>query len=120
MRFDVTAIGLGILSDFALSALGAVIVSLTGFNTRSPDLFVWSLIVGLVAIFVGGYVTFVKSQSSAFANTIAFGVIEIIIGAVLTISSPMPAWFVVASLLLILPTSLAGGYFVQWLRHHEA
>src|SRR5262249_49428467 len=77
MRFDVIAIGLGIFSDFVISLLGAVCLSVAGVSSASSGLYLWSLIVGLGAIAIGGYVTYIKSSSHPFKDTIAFGAIEI-------------------------------------------
>ncbi|HVR57212.1 MAG TPA: hypothetical protein VMT72_10335 [Pseudolabrys sp.] len=110
MKLNLTAIGLGIVSDLAISALGAICLSFAGITADSQELYMWSLILGLGAIVAGGCVTFIKSPGYAFANTLAFAVIEILIGGLLTVRSPMPAWFVIASAVLIIPATLAGGY----------
>jgi len=110
MRLNVTAIGLGIVSDFVLSVLGSIGLSLSGISTSSSELYIWSLILGLGAIGAGGYVTFIKSPGYAFANTLTFAIIEILIGGLLAVRSPMPAWFVITSAVLIIPASFAGGY----------
>jgi|SRR5882762_8144496 len=110
MRLNVTAIGLGIVSDFVLSVLGSICLSLAGITTGSPELYIWSLILGLGAIAAGGYVTFIKSPTHTFANTVTFGIAEVLIGVLVAVASSMPVWFTITSAVLIIPASLVGGY----------
>jgi len=98
------------VSDFVLSVLGSICLSLAGISTSSSELYIWSLILGLGAIGAGGYVTFIKSQTHAFANTAAFGIVEVLIGVLLAVASSMPVWFTITSAVLIIPASLVGGY----------
>ena len=111
MSLHFKAIFLGVITDLLLSlVVGPIVLALFGVGENSPYLYHWSLVLGLVAVIAGGYVTSWKSLSSKLFNTTVFGVIEIVIGLTFVLFIAMPLWFNIASLVLMVPASLLGAY----------
>ena len=105
------AIFLGIITDLALSLIvGPLLLFFLGVGESSPYLYHWSLVLGLIAVLIGGYVTSLKSRSSKIFNATIFGVIEVVIGLAIVVFVPMPLWFNIASFGLMIPASLLGAY----------
>lgn len=110
MKLHPKAIFIGIVTDIVLSESSSLGLSIFGFNANYPSLYVWSLILGLIGVAAGGYVTSWKSKSSKVFNVIVFGIVEILIGLFIALFISMPLWFNVASFILIIPAALLGAY----------
>jgi hypothetical protein len=113
MKIDVKAIGLGVLADLVVSLASGLGLAGAGIRTGDPQVYTWSLLLGLVGVAVGGYVTSVRARSTRTVNAVVFGVIEIVIGVIVTMFVEMPAWFNAVSMLLIIPASLVGAYLAR-------
>ncbi|HUO50186.1 MAG TPA: hypothetical protein VMU25_01285 [Candidatus Paceibacterota bacterium] len=115
MKLHPFAILLGVITDLVLSVVVGLIVSgFAGLDNHNSSFFAaWSLLLGLAALAVGGYVTAWRAISSKLFNATIFGIIEMLVGlGALVISPPMPIWFVVSSLILTVPAGLLGAYIV--------
>lgn len=114
MKFHASAIFLGTLADLALSFIfGPIILYTVGIYGSNPFLPHWSLVLGLIAVAIGGYVTAWKSPSEKVFNGFIFGAIQILIGILGAIFITMPLWFNIASFVLIIPTALLGVYIAM-------
>lgn len=114
MKFHASAIFLGTLADLALSFIvGPIILYAFGIYGSNPFLPHWSLVLGLIAVAVGGYVTAWKSPSEKIFNGFIFGSIQILIGILGAVFVAMPLWFNITSFVLIIPTALLGTYIAM-------
>lgn len=109
MKFHFLAIFLGTITDLALSFIvGPLILYLTGIYGSNPFLPHASLLLGLIAIVIGGYVTARKSLTNKIFNTSIFAGIQIVISVIGAMVVSMPLWFNITSFVLILPSALLG------------
>ena len=108
MRLFPTAIALGVVADCIVSLLVAVGLLLAGISQDSTQLYIWSLVLGLLAGGFGGFVVAYKAVSSRILNVIAFGMLELFFGVVLGFFLSMPMWFIITSAVLTIPASLVG------------
>ena len=111
MKVHPLAIFLGLVIDFVISFIFApLLLLMLGVSPNDPNLYVWSLVFGLLAVAVGGYVTARKSVDSKFANSAVFGAVGVLIGFTISLFSEMPTWFHIASAISIIPVALLGAY----------
>jgi hypothetical protein len=103
MKIHPFAIIFGIVTDIGLSMISSLGLPIFGVSTNNPYLYHWSLILGLVAIAAGGHVTSISSSSSKEFNVVVFGVVEILIGLLISVFVTVPLWFNAASSVLIVP-----------------
>jgi hypothetical protein len=111
MKFHPLAILLGIVAD--------IVASFFDVNTSNPYLYGSSLILGLVGVAVGGYVTAIISSSSKEFNVVVFGTMEVLIALLVSSFVGAPLWFNVVSFVLIIPSALLGWYVAtrwEWTR----
>jgi hypothetical protein len=107
MKFHPLAIFLDVVTDIVLSVISSVGLSLFGVNTNDP---------GACRVAVGGYVTGIISSSSKEFNVVVFGVVEILIGLLISAFVVAPLWFNVVSFVLIIPSALLGAYVAAHLK----
>ena len=111
MKFHFKAIFLGLIADLVLSfVLSTILGLILGIRENDSSLYTWSLILGLLAVAAGGYVTAWKSPDSKIANATVFGFIGVLIGLAIATISTMPMWFNITSALLIIPAAILGAY----------
>jgi hypothetical protein len=110
MRVHAFAIFLGTITDLFLSFTLPVLLYFLGVNARNPHWYEWSLVLGLVTVAIGGYVTARKSDSSQSFNAILFGAIQMLLGVAAAAFMTLPLWFNVASFVLVTPAALFGAY----------
>lgn len=105
------ALLIGVLVDILISVIIVPFVFwLAGASATSPYILQLSLFAGLLAIAAGGFATATFARSSKIANAGLFGVVEVMLGIGLSFLIVAPAWFNVASLGLMIPASIIGGY----------
>ena len=73
-------------------------------------MYIGSLIFGLAATMVGGYVTSRKSPDSKTANAVIFGLVGVFVGLLGARFISMPVWFNIASAILVIPAAILGAY----------
>jgi hypothetical protein len=105
------AIFIGTITDLVLSFLvGPLLLYPFDVYITSSYLPEWSLVVGLIAVTIGGYITARRSPSAKIFNAVIFALIQILIGIFGAVFIPSPFWFNVASFILIVPVTLFGAY----------
>lgn len=112
MKIHAKAIFLGLATDILLSLFvgGLILLVIFGPADTRPVVYIGSLVFGLIATMVGGYVTSRKSPDSKFTNATIFGVAGVLIGFLGAGFMAMPLWFNIASAILIIPAALLGAY----------
>ena len=114
---DVIAVLKGFGADIVFSLLlglvASFIVGYIGVISKEPVTslpLIVSLGIGLLGALAGGYVTARSAQQEPVFNVIALSVVIIVIGAVLAFFSQFPIWYNIASFVLVVPFTYAGGY----------
>ena len=69
---------------------------------------IYSLFFGTISTVVGGFVAANIGRQAAYKNAIIFGVIGLILGALM--SEGFPLWFNTLGFLTVIPASMLGGY----------
>lgn len=108
MKVHPLAILFGTVVDLGFSFGISLLLPLFGIYGSNPYLLDLSLMLGLIAVAVGGYVTAWRSSSNKVFNAIIFAAIQILIGIFGTFVVPAPSWFTVLSSILIVPAALLG------------
>jgi hypothetical protein len=137
-RLKVSAIVLGILTDFVFSGIIAIALlfvfggsahisaSTTGDNQLNlgvPSTFyIASLVGGLLACIIAGYVTARMAKTSELLHAACVGVVGMLFGLISPIigGSSYPIWFQVLSYLLVLPSCVLGGFLFLRTRQPQA
>ena len=121
MKIHFIAIAIGLLTDLLLSVFVAPLeqlMMLTPTTGReNATFYISSLILGLIAILIGGAVTAYLSHSNKMANAAIYGILEECLGLALLFVTPAPFWFIFLSMLFIIPASLFGAYLVNGITH---
>ncbi len=68
------------------------------------------MVLGLLAVVAGGYVTSWKSPDSKITNAAVFGFLQVLLGLTIAMFVAMPAWFNITSAILVIPAGLLGAY----------
>lgn len=111
MKIHIKAIILGFVTDISLSFIGSLLLMIPfGTTNENPIVYVGSLIFGLAATAVGGYVTSLKSPDSKTGNAAIFGALGVALGFLIASFISVPMWFNVASAILVIPAALFGAY----------
>ena len=113
MKAHPRSILLGTITDVVLSFGAGLLLPLFGIYGSSPYLPYWSLVLGLIAVAIGGCVTAWRSSSAKVFNTIIFAAIQILIGVLGALFVPAPNWFNIASVVLTIPAALLGAYLAR-------
>ncbi|MBM4851128.1 hypothetical protein ACNO65_24435 [Vibrio campbellii] len=104
-KIDFWAIGLGTLVDLVMSIIIGFFAQ--GLAGRTP-LPLWNaLVLGLICVVLGGYVTAKVAQKYEVYNSVLFGLIGILI-SLLGINH-VPVWYSTLSIVLVVPFAFLGG-----------
>jgi hypothetical protein len=108
MKIHALAILSGTIVDLILSFGVSLLLPFFGIYGNNPYFPILSLLFGLAAVAVGGYVTARQALTAQLFNTGIFAVIQILISILGAWFVPAPLWFNIASLLFITPAALLG------------
>jgi nicotinamide riboside transporter PnuC len=102
------------LGDFLLIFIMQGSLSGEAFSEVStmPLYWVLRMVVALVALIAGGYITARLAKSSFYINSGIVGVLSFII-TILVYSDTWPLWFGVMSVLTQIPFAMMGGYLMS-------
>ena len=128
-KFNIKAVAAGLITDIvgsvavglALAILVAVVASIGG--DASPNNLavlrgnIYLRVIGLLGTTfftgLGGYVAARMSRPNGISNSLAVGLLSVVLGIILAISAPgiTPIWKLLIGLILTIPAALAGGKF---------
>lgn len=78
--------------------------------TSSTSFLVCAMILGALSTVLGGYVAARLSKVAPYLNSLAFGVVGIILSAFM--AEGFPLWYNILGFSVVIPASLFGAYFV--------
>ena len=110
MKVYFKAIIFGLLADLGASIIGGYLIFFLLSAQEKPEPLFPSLFLGVVAALIGGYVTATFSSSQRIFNAFLFGIAEVVVSFVLFLVTPVPFWFFLTSLAVMVPAALVGAY----------
>ncbi|EGU30527.1 hypothetical protein VII00023_10974 [Vibrio ichthyoenteri ATCC 700023] len=108
-RINLWAVGLGFLADLFATFLLAFFAQLLAGPTLLP--LGYALIIGLICVVFGGYVTAKIAQQDKVYNAVLVGVAGILMGV--PYYGTLPLWYSLASIILVVPAAFWGGVLAK-------
>jgi hypothetical protein len=121
----IKAVVVGVLIDIVGSillgvALGILVVAINGTTTSAENLAalndnvyvdLFGLLGSIFCTALGGYVAARMTLPDGFINSLAVGVLSVVLGIILVLLVPgiTPAWKILVGVLLTIPAALVGG-----------
>ncbi|WP_432663366.1 hypothetical protein R9X47_22645 [Wukongibacter baidiensis] len=126
-RISIKAVLIGFLVDYSGSLISGFIISIIlgitiaikGGNiieiSDSLELLIMLFIIGIIMTTLGGYVAGRISSFNEIEHGLYVGIISNI-SAMLIFgrgSSSLPSWYLISSIILVIPAAMIGGYFAK-------
>jgi hypothetical protein len=99
---------MGVFGDLPASATEEQVRAAAAALARNPGYLRAALILGTASTVVGGYLVTRLAHSVPYFNALAFGVLGIVLGAL--VPTDLPLWFTIVGLGLTIPAALLGAY----------
>jgi hypothetical protein len=106
--FFTSVLVLGAFSDLAANATPEQVRAALPELYSNTGYVTWTLILGTASTVVGGYLTARLVRSVPYFNALAFGVLGVLIGILM--STDVPTWLRVIGNLPTIPAALVGAY----------
>ncbi len=102
-------LGVNILLSFLLGVFLKLVAGALPGIVGTVSLLI-SMVIGLFCCFMSGYVTAWSAKQEPVFNVLALCAVLVVFGVALAFTAKFPLWYTIASFVLVVPFTYAGGY----------